>query len=111
MRQHCPVSSLFKLCLVILLSSGSMFSQKAAAQTPGSAGTYGFGKITRAYTSVANSTGAVPTLTGTTDEGVYNSLPIGFTFRFAGVNYTTASASTNGWMTLGQNLTAAQATP
>jgi len=85
-----------------------MVAQNAAAQNPN---TYGFGKITRTYTSVANSTGAVPTLTGTTDEGVYNDLPIGFTFRYAGVDYTTAAASTNGWMTLGQNLTAAQATP
>lgn len=52
------------------------------------------------------STAAVRTA-GTDDEGYYNNLPIGFSFRFAGTTYTTVSASTNGFLTLGQALTSA----
>src|SRR6185436_3626144 len=36
-----------------------------------------------------------------TDEGAYNNLPIGFSFSYLGTNYTTASASTNGFAVLG----------
>jgi len=39
---------------------------------------------------------------GDPDDGYYNNLPIGFTFRFRGVNYTTVAASTNGFLLLGQ---------
>lgn len=92
------------LAFVLLFLFGSLLSGTANGQSQ-NPGTYNFGKITRTYTSVANSTGAVPTLTGNPDEGAYNALPIGFTFRFAGVDYTSASASTNGWLTFGQNIT------
>ncbi len=42
---------------------------------------------------------------GTVDEGYYTSVPIGFDFFYMGVRYTTLSASTNGWLTLGANIT------
>ncbi len=47
-----------------------------------------------------------PEVLGNLDEGVYNNLPIGFSFSFEGENYTSFSASTNGWMTLGQPIEA-----
>ena len=70
-------------------------------------------QLVNTYSAVASSspyaalpaTATSPTVSGTLDEGFYNALPIGFTFRFDGVNYTTVSASTNGWMTFGQNIT------
>ena len=47
--------------------------------------------------------GAAKTLSvGNPDDGYYNNLAIGFTFRFRGVNYTTVSPSTNGFLLLGQ---------
>ncbi|MCC3157679.1 T9SS type A sorting domain-containing protein [Hymenobacter sp. 15J16-1T3B] len=42
---------------------------------------------------------------GDQNDGFYNNIPLGFTFKFDGVNYTTVSASTNGWLTFGQNIT------
>lgn len=42
---------------------------------------------------------------GNLDDGYWNGMPIGFAFTYNGTNYTTASASTNGWMTLGQDIT------
>lgn len=42
---------------------------------------------------------------GDLNDGYYNAIPIGFTFKFDNVNYTTVSASTNGFLTFGQNLT------
>jgi hypothetical protein len=97
------------LAFVLFLALSGLVTGSATAQNQ-NPGTYNFGKITRTYNSVANSTGAVPTLTGNPDEGYYNSLPLGFTFRYAGVDYTTAAASTNGWLTLGQNLSDAAPT-
>jgi hypothetical protein len=46
---------------------------------------------------------------GTVDEGYFNGLPIGFDFWYNGTRYTTVSASTNGWLTLGANIS--NATP
>ena len=48
--------------------------------------------------------------TGTTDEGYWNDIPIGFDFWYMGNRYTTVSASTNGWLTLGAAITNATST-
>lgn len=37
---------------------------------------------------------------GNADDGRYLPVPIGFTFRYAGVDYTQVGACTNGWMSL-----------
>ncbi|MDO7876999.1 T9SS type A sorting domain-containing protein [Hymenobacter sp. ASUV-10] len=103
MQQQYSRSRFHHLLFALFFLSSALLTQTAVAQNQ-NPGTYNFGKITRTYNSVANSTGAVPTLIGSTDEGYYNNLPLGFTFRYAGVDYTTAAASTNGWLTLGQNL-------
>ena len=65
-----------------------------------------------AYTAMASMRGYATTNTtlasvtdvGDDDDGSYNNKPIGFTFRFRGVNYTTISASTNGWLTFGRTI-------
>ncbi|GAB4327091.1 MAG: hypothetical protein OHK0038_00700 [Flammeovirgaceae bacterium] len=41
---------------------------------------------------------------GDSDEGVFNDIPIGFQVSFDNKNYQTISASTNGWLSLGQEL-------
>lgn len=47
---------------------------------------------------------------GSNDEGYYNTLPVGFNFTYMGVTYSNFSASTNGWMTLGQPISSAALT-
>ncbi|MEO8862452.1 MAG: fibronectin type III domain-containing protein, partial [Ginsengibacter sp.] len=42
---------------------------------------------------------------GNTDDGYWNGIPIGFDFYYMGTRYTTVSASTNGWLTLGADIT------
>jgi len=54
-------------------------------------------------------TGTVPGGAGNVDEGYFNSIPIGFDFWYMGSRYTTISASTNGWLSLGGAIT--NATP
>lgn len=43
-------------------------------------------------------------ISGNIDEGFFNNIPIGFDFWYLGSRYTTVSASTNGWLTLGSNI-------
>jgi hypothetical protein len=44
---------------------------------------------------------------GTENDGWFNNIPVGFTFYYMGAAYSTVSFTTNGWMTLGQNISAA----
>jgi hypothetical protein len=59
------------------------------------------------YTALSGTTS--PLSGGTPDDGWFNTLPIGFPFVYMGRTYTTASASTNGWLTLGQSISNATA--
>lgn len=65
---------------------------------------YAFSYATGSYTSINGQSGTqTATLaSGSTDDGYTNYIPIGFTFIYMGQMYTQVSASTNGWMTLGQ---------
>lgn len=58
-----------------------------------------------AGTFIALSGSTVPSGTGTVDEGYFNAISIGFEFWYMGARYTTVSAGTNGWLTLGANIT------
>ena len=64
---------------------------------------YTFAASSGSYTALSEATTATLSV-GTTDEGAYNAVPIGFTFTYMGNSYTTVSLSTNGWMTFGQNI-------
>jgi hypothetical protein len=57
------------------------------------------------YTALSGTTSALSG--GTPDDGWFNTLPIGFPFVYMGRTYTTVSASTNGWLTLGQAISSA----
>lgn len=58
---------------------------------------YSFSETTSAYTSI---TGGTTILTGTnSDDGEGTSIPIGFTFDYAGTNYTTLTIGANGALT------------
>jgi hypothetical protein len=89
-----------------LLSLGLLLSglglQKSGAQTITN---YAFtGGSPSVFTPLAGGTTAA-LASGDADDGYFNSLPIGFPFIYNGQAYTTFSASTNGFMTLGAPLT------
>lgn len=62
--------------------------------------TYGFSETTETYVAV---TGTNSTATG--DDGIENGIPIGFTFKYDGVDYTHFCLSTNGWIKMGNAAT------
>ncbi len=60
---------------------------------------YSFSESTGSYSAV-NGTD----ITAIGDDGSQNALPIGFTFNYDGVNYTTFSVNTNGFIRLGADI-------
>jgi hypothetical protein len=64
---------------------------------------YTFSASSSTFTTLSSPSN--PTLVGNVDDGYFNSIPIGFDFWYMGARYTTVSASTNGWLTLGANIT------
>lgn len=69
----------------------------AKGQVPSTAAAYPFTATTEPFVYVTGGTSV--SLAG--DDACVQSIPLGFTFPFAGGNYTTVSASTNGWLSLG----------
>ena len=87
-----------KMILFILLCQNSLVYSQTITD-------YTFSASSGTFTALSG--GTSPTLTaGNTDDGYFNALPIGFTFVYMGVPCTTISASTNGWLSPGNNLTA-----
>ena len=68
------------------------------------------GSSAAAYDLLQPTNAAATRTAGNDDEGYYNNLPIGFSFKFGATTYTTLSASTNGFLTLGGALTSATPT-
>jgi hypothetical protein len=60
---------------------------------------YSFNESTAEYTAVV---GTNSTAEG--DDGTHDNIPIGFSFNFGGVNYSTFSISTNGFIRLGNGI-------
>ncbi len=61
---------------------------------------YNLTAISGTYTEITS--GTSPLLTnGDADDGYFNGIPIGFTFTFCKVAYTSVAASTNGWLKFG----------
>lgn len=75
------------------------FLLAVATESYGQISGYGFSESTEVYTAV---TGTNSTATG--DDGSQNAVAIGFTFKFDGVDYTTFSINTNGFIRLGANI-------
>ncbi|MBL0745847.1 T9SS type A sorting domain-containing protein [Chryseolinea lacunae] len=69
---------------------------------------YTFTSSNGSFSSISG--GVSPGGIGTADEGYFNGIPIGFDFWYMGTRYTTLSASTNGWLTLGANISTATPT-
>lgn len=60
---------------------------------------YLFTATTGTYASISG-TGGVVSATILGDDVTHSSIPIGFTFKFCGTNYTQLSACSNGWISL-----------
>lgn len=63
-----------------------------------------YGYATSTGASLDPMSGATTALGTGIDDGTKDTLNIGFTFRFAGVNYTKFSVGANGWMKLGNTV-------
>lgn len=75
------------LLLLSAFTASTMYAQVSA---------YTFTESTETYAQI---TGTTSTAVG--DDGSQNTIPIGFTFNFGGVDYTTFSINTNGFIRLG----------
>jgi hypothetical protein len=90
---------MIKKVLFIFFIAGSITDTLAQAIT-----NYNFSAYSGTFTALASPT--FPTLSGGNfDDGYFNAIPIGFDFWYMGNHYTTVSVSTNGWITLGANIT------
>ncbi len=58
---------------------------------------YTFTPSSGTFTALAGATVITP-VSGDSDDGRFSPVPIGFTFKFDGTNFTQVSACTNGWM-------------
>lgn len=73
-------------------------------QTHAQVSNYAFTSSSGTFTPITG--GTVMTLSGgSTDDGYYNNIPIGFAFNYDGNTYTTAAACTNGWLSLVGSMT------
>ena len=84
----------FSFAFVSLLVSVNVFAQIIT--------NYSFSASSGAYTSIPSN--GVAFSGGSFDDGYFNNLAIGFDFWYMGSRYTTVSASTNGWLTLGTTI-------
>jgi len=66
---------------------------------------YSFSSVASGTFSTLSSPTTATLTAGTADEGYYNAIPIGFNFWYMGTRYTTVSASTNGWLSFGADIT------
>jgi hypothetical protein len=79
------------LSLLLFISIQSSYAQNIT--------NYAYTSSSGTFTALAGATN--PSMSsGTTDDGYFNSIPIGFDFFYMGTRYTTIAASTNGWISL-----------
>ncbi|MES2778353.1 MAG: LamG-like jellyroll fold domain-containing protein [Bacteroidota bacterium] len=88
-----------KYYLIIILLTGIVFNCISQNIT-----NYAYASSNGTFTALSSPTN--PSFSGGDfDDGYFNAVPINFDFWYMGVRYTTVSLSTNGWLTLGANIT------
>ena len=85
------------LVMLVLLTAASLMPRRSQAQL---ATTYNFAKSTATFTPL---TGATPTPVLLVDTGNTPALPLGFTFKFDGVDYTSVVATSDGYLSFNPN--------
>ena len=108
MRYHYTRTPKFpglRLLLLTMLVSAGMIQGAHGQGMPN----YAFSNSSGVYTPISGA--ILPTLSGgDLDDGWFNNIPIGFPLVYNGVYYTSLSASTNGWLVLGNTLTGSSIT-
>jgi Secretion system C-terminal sorting domain len=94
------MKKIYSLLLFVAIAAHG-FSQTAA--------TYGFTAIAGTYSSISTAPGVVTSSLACNDCNA-TGIPVGFTFRFCGTNYTALAASSNGFLSLA-NLSPAPLSP
>lgn len=92
-------SRVFLIGIFSVLSTGLSLAQVS---------TYGFNSASGTYTEI---TGGTVLFSGTADDATSVSTALGFTFNYAGTNYTDIKVNTNGWASFGTASTANVYTP
>ncbi len=72
---------------------------------------YSFSSSAGTYTPIVGGTNNASTPTTIIDDNVYTNQPIGFTFRYDGVDYTAFGMNANGWISLGASAPTSSTTP
>ncbi len=85
---------------VLLLTSLVFFYHYSKAQV--STG-YSFATNSAAYAAISGGTNLASGTGASMDDALYTGVPIGFTFKFNNVNYTSVGVSTNGFIWFGTN--------
>ncbi|MDQ2768948.1 MAG: fibronectin type III domain-containing protein [Bacteroidota bacterium] len=89
------------LALLAALGIASLSPQRSQAQL---AASYAFAQSTTAFSPLASGTPApTPTPSLLMDSGNTPALPLGFTFRFEGVSYTSVVATSDGYLSFNPN--------
>jgi hypothetical protein len=89
-----------KRLISIFISLGFLLCLAAVPSISGQAvSTYTFTPSSGTFTPLAGATSLV-LQSGDADDGRYAAVPIGFTFNYAGTNYTQVGTCSNGWMSL-----------
>lgn len=94
------VSKAFCLSFILFAALSVFNSQLSFSQTITN---YNFSATSGTFTAIPDI--PVNLSGGSADDGYFNALPIGFDYWYMGTRYTTVSVSTNGWLTLGANIT------
>ncbi|MFN9800075.1 MAG: hypothetical protein ACK54P_08670, partial [Bacteroidota bacterium] len=81
----------------LFLLGGLLLSAQVNAQVSG----YTFSQSSVTYTPITGGTNIPSTSASALDDNVAGSFNIGFTFTYAGINYTQFGYNANGWISLG----------
>jgi hypothetical protein len=69
---------------------------------------YAFTAVGGTYNALSSGTTNVSVHTASSDDAISNAINLGFTFKFAGVDYSQIKVSSNGWLTFNTAITVAE---
>jgi hypothetical protein len=87
----------------LLLGTANTWSQNVSSYT--------FSSSSGSYTPIVGGTNYPSTTGGVLDDNSYSNLSIGFTFSYAGTNYTAFGINANGWIQMGSGTVSSTYTP
>ncbi len=91
------------LSLVFLIYYSTIFAQTVS--------TYSFSQSSGTYSEITGGTSYASNSTTTIDAEVYGNLPIGFTFKYNGTDYSSFGICADGWICMGTSTPTVSTTP